>query len=45
MYPRASETPVPALSQLRENLLRAVEVEDWLRVAELAAQLAARTNE
>jgi hypothetical protein len=42
MYPRASETPVPGLSQLKVELLAAVAEEDWLRVAELAAHLAAR---
>lgn len=35
-----TQRPTKRLSQLRAELLRAVEAGDWLRVAELAAQLA-----
>jgi hypothetical protein len=41
LYLAAGETPVPALSRLREDLDRPVKAGNWLRVAELAARLAA----
>jgi hypothetical protein len=40
MYSGAGETAVPGLSQLKEELRRAVEAEDWAQVAELAQSLA-----
>jgi hypothetical protein len=38
--PAAGEMPVPGLSQLKDALRRAVEAEEWGRVAELAQSLA-----